>query len=304
LNEVRVFLAAAEHSSFSEAAKRLNLSQPAVSQKIENLEKHFSVKLFRREGRSVQLTEAGRFLQPIAQELIAAAYRLEESMASINGAVIGEMQIGCSTISGKNLLPRLAARFRQQYPQVRIHIMISSWQVLKEKLSSGELVLGVTSRPLDHRDLEYFDFFKDEIILIAPRNHPWALSCNISPEDLLDEPFILREETSGTREVMREGLLTQNISLDMLNVAMVLENAEAIVMAVAEGIGIAFVSRLAAANDLELGRVVEVGVKGMCLSLKIYLARNRRIPPSHAQDKFWEFVQTGELLPAIRVPGS
>ncbi len=310
LNDLWVFMVAAEHSSFSEAARKLNLSQPAISQKIENLEKYFASRLFSREGRSVILTEVGQELLPMAQELIASANRLEETMASLHGEVIGEMQIGCSTASGKYLLPRLVAGFRRLYPLVRINILISSRKSVVNMLLSGEAAFGVSSKQVEHRDLEFIEFFNDEIILIVPSNHPWANYRNIYPEDLLDEPIILREEYAGTREVMMDALLAQDISPDMLNVTMVLGNAEAIVMAVSEGIGVAFISRLAAARDLEMGRVVEVDVRGMSLRRNLYLARCRRIPKTRAQEEFWEFVHLGEHLPVpmlnepIRTPSA
>lgn len=303
LNEIRVFLFAAEYGSFSAAARQLNLSQPAVSQKISNLESYFGLELFRREGRRVHLTEAGQILQPIAQELVASANRLEESMVSLNSDVIGEVQIGCSTISGRNLLPKVAAGFRQRFPQVRIHILISSHQALLDNLLSGDVALGVTSRRDDHRYLEYFHLFQDEIILIAPPDHSFSVSGHIYPKQLINQQFVLREQASGTRDVMARGLMGQQITLDMLNVVMVLENAEAIVMAVAEGVGIAFVSRLAAVNDLELGKVVEVAVDGLCLSREIYLARNRRIPATRAQDLFWEYAQSARQLFLLRTAG-
>ena len=128
LNELTVFLAVAETDSFSAAGRELHLTQPAVSQKIDNLEKHFGARLFHREGRAVRLTEAGQALQPLARELVGGAIRLEETMASLQGEVIGEMNIGCSTASGKYLLPGIVAQYRRSFPHVRINILISSRQ--------------------------------------------------------------------------------------------------------------------------------------------------------------------------------
>jgi DNA-binding transcriptional LysR family regulator len=159
-----------------------------------------------------------------------------------------------------------------------------------DKLLSGAATLGVTSKIIEHHDLEYRDFYCDEVILIVPADHPWARYRQIYPDDLLDEPMILREEVAGTREVMVDGLKQHDISPDMLNIAMVLGNAGAIVMAVGEGIGVAFVSRLAALRDLELGNVVEVEVSGMSLRRNLYMVRNRRLPATRAQVEFWNYV--------------
>jgi LysR family transcriptional regulator, low CO2-responsive transcriptional regulator len=290
LNALHTFLAVAEHGNFSEAGRRLHLTQPAISQTIEGLERHFGVRLFLRQGRVARLTEEGQVLEPAARELLAAATRLEESMASLQGEVIGEMVIGCSTTSGKYLLPGLIARFRKLFPRVRINVLISSRDGVMNRLLSGEVAFGVTSKQIDHRDLEYQEFFTDDVILIAPAGHRWAHFGRVVPDDLLDEPVILRETSAGTYDVLMDGLRQHDISPDMLNVAMELGNAEAIEMAVEEGIGVAFVSRLAAARGLELGRIVEVKVNGMALARKIFLARCQKHATSRAQSEFWSFV--------------
>lgn len=301
LNDLYIFLVACETKNFSQAGRQLHLSQPAISQTINNLEKHFGTKLFHRQGRSVCLTEIGHALRPMAQELVSAAKRLDETISSLQGEVVGEFDIGCSTASGKYLLPSLIARFRRMYPMVRANVVVTSRDSVIKKLVSGEVAMGVSSRRIQHRDLEYEDFFTDEVILIVPAEHPWAKFRRVYPDDLLDEPIILREESAGTIEVLKRGLLEHDISFDMLNVAMVLGNAEAIEMAVEEGIGVAFISRLAAARGIELGRAVEVKVEGMDLYRKIYLARNQRYPTTYAQSEFWDFVHQPQVELASQI---
>lgn len=295
LNDLAIFLVACETKNFSQAGRQLHLSQPAISQTINNLEKHFGTKLFLRQGRSVDLTEIGQALRPMVMELVSAARRMEETVSSLQGEVVGEFEIGCSTASGKYLLPNLIARYRRMYPLVRINVLVTSRDSVIKKLVSGEVAMGVSSRRIDHRDLDYKDFFLDEVILIAPADHRWAGYRRVYPDDLLDEPMVLREESSGTIEVLKTGLLEHDISFDMLNVTMGLGNAEAIEMAVEEGIGVAFISRLAAARGIELGRIVEVEVEGMKLFRKIYLARNQRFPTTRAQSEFWDFVHQPEV---------
>ncbi len=295
LNDLAVFLVACETKNFSQAGRQLHLSQPAISQTINNLEKHFGTKLFLRQGRTVVLAEIGQAIRPMAQELVSAARRMEETVSSLQGEVVGEFEIGCSTTSGKYLLPSLIARYRRKYPLVRINVLVTSRDSVIKKLVSGEVAMGVSSKRIDHRDLEYKDFFSDEVILIAPADHRWADYRRVFPDDLLDEPMILREESAGTIEVLKKGLLEHDISFDMLNVVMGLGNAEAIEMAVEEGIGLAFISRLAAARGLELRRIVEVEVEGMELYRKIFLARNQRFPTTRAQSEFWDFVHQPEI---------
>ena len=302
LNDLSVFVTAAESKSFSEAGRRLQLSQPAVSQTIEKLEKEFETRLFLRQGRRVRLSETGLALLPMARELLAGASRLKEAMACLHGQIIGEMVVGCSTASGKYLLPGLIASFRKLFPQVRIHVTLSNQEPLIEALLTGEIALAVASERLDHCDLEFQDFYQDEIILIAAASHPWAVCGEVFPAELLDEPLIVPEEASGTRLLLQDGLRRHAITPERLKVSMVLGDAEGIVMAVEEGIGVAFVSRLAAAHSLELRRVIEVKVVGMELNRPIFLVHNRRIPQTRAQASFWKFVaqnQIGGKIPAL-----
>jgi len=302
LNELSVFLEAADCGNFSETGRNLHLSQPAISQKIENLQKHFGTKLFVRDGRSMRLTESGMALRPLAKELIAAARRIDETMVSLQGEIIGEMTIGCSTASGKYLLPGLIASFRKIYPNVRINVNVTSRQSVFNKLLGGDVALGISSKKIPHKDLDYKKFFRDDVILIAPTGHPWERVESIKLEELMDEPIILREEGAGTRDVYMKALLDLGFSPDMLNVAMELGNTEAIEMAVEQKIGVAFISRLAAERGMELGYIAEVEVQGLDLTRDIFLTRRKRSPSTRAQIKFWNFVDSSILKFENNIP--
>lgn len=299
LSELKVFVIAADELSFSRAAERLHLSQSAVSQNIHALEREFGVDLFERRGRSIRLTEGGQALLPMAQETVNALQRMSEVMNGLEGKVAGDLLIGCSTTSGKYLLPSLVAAFRREYPQVRVSIKILARDDVIGRLIDERLALGVTSLKVEHRDLEYVPFFDDRVILIVPAQHPWVAFGRALPADLVDEPLIVREERAGTSQVVAQGLAQHNITSDMLNPVMEIGNAEAIEMAVEEGIGIAFVSELAAARGLALGRIKAIEVTGLDLHRTIYLAHNVRHPLTRAQDRFWSFVvDRREVFPA------
>ncbi len=291
LSELRVFVVAAEELNFSRTAERLHLSQSAVSQNVQSLEREFAVELFIRQGRSVRLSEAGQALLPLAQEVVNAVGHMSEVMNGIEGQVAGELIVGCSTTSGKYLLPNLVAAFRHSYPLVRVGVKVMSRDEVINRLIDGRLALGVTSQKIDQRDLEYVPFFEDRVILIVPAQHRWVAYGRALPADLVDEPIILREEKAGTMQVLLEGLARHGIALDMLNPIMEIGNAEAIEMAVEEGLGIAFVSELAAARGLALGRVKKVEVQGLDLRRTIYIARNTRTLLSRTQDRFWSFIE-------------
>jgi DNA-binding transcriptional LysR family regulator len=294
LCELEVFLYAAERCNFSAAARKLHMTQPAVSLQIGALERRLNASLFYRRGRAVFLTETGQALVPLARDLLAEARRVEEVITSLQGEIHGELAIACSNTSGKYLLPHLIARFRALHPKVAGSVFVTGQETALARLDAGAAQLAILSSEVEHRDFEYRRFFDDQIVLIVPRGHPWAGRGTIQPADLLSERFILREQSSGTRKVMQASLARHGIRIDDLEVCMELGNAEAIETSVEAGLGVAFVSTLAAAKGIALGQVSVVQVVGLELQRPIMLAQNRRYPATKPQAAFWDFVDAPE----------
>lgn len=292
--ELNVFLVAAQTENFSEAARQLNLTQPAVSMQIKALERKLGVELFHRAGRSLALSEQGRALTPLARDMINRAIRIEEQIESLKGEVVGHLKIACSTTTGKYFLPHLSARFRARHPAVQMTIYNHSRDRVLADLCEGTVQLAVVSSTPACRDAEYRHFFTDNVVLIVPANHPWATRELIAPEELRKANFIMRDTQSGTREEVEEVLRGVGLSIDDLNVVMEIGNSEAISMAVEEGMGAAFVSRTVARRGIELGKIKEVCVEGVSLSRDVYIAYSRRHPATQAQSEFWNFVQEAD----------
>ena len=290
IQKIESFLRAAENASLSEAAKQLHLSQPTVSHHIKTLEQELNVTLFHRSNVGLQLTEAGRLLLPWARRLLHDTNDLREMMSSLQGDIVGELRIACSTTAGKYILPQMAARFCQQYPGIHVRILACGPELTTLNLLEGEAHIGVVSTEVEEASLESQKFFQDVITLIVNSAHRWAFRKRIDPSELLEEPIILREATSGTRRVVLAELAKHDISLDDLNVFMELGNAEAIVRTVAAGFGISFVSSLASACPLERGNVADIEVDGVSLERNIYMVRKRISAPHRPRDVFWSFI--------------
>lgn len=291
LSNLRVFLVAAEEKNFSQAAKRLHMSQSAVSQNIQTLERIYGVELFRRRGRSIELSEVGEVILPAVRDVLNAARLLDDGLRSTKDQIGGELAIGCSTSAGKYIMTTALAAFCRKYPAVRPRIKIMGRDIISERLRRETLPIGIASKYLDYRDLECLPLFEDRIILIVPPEHPWTKYGRALPADLLDQPFISREEASGTCETVMEGLKSLDVTLEMLNVVMEIGNPEAIAMAVEQGMGIAFVSEMVAVRSLALGRIKKIEVDGLDLRRTIYISRNVTQPFTRVQSLFWEFAQ-------------
>jgi DNA-binding transcriptional LysR family regulator len=302
LIKIETFLLAAETLNFSETAKRLHMSQPSVSHQIKTLEQEMGVKLFERSGAGLRLTEAGRILLPGARRLIHDSKNIQEMMSSLEEEVVGDLHIACSTTAGKYILPQLAARFRQRYPGIQINIPACASEQVALNLLGGSANLGVISREVDYPELEVQEFFHDRVSLIVPASHRWTFRASIEPSELLEEPIIMREPTSGTRRVVLEELAKHDISLEDLNIFMELGNAEAIVRTVAAGYGVGFVSTLAASYPLERGSVIDVPVEGLRLERTIYMVRKSLGEPNRSRDAFWSFVHAPENADLLQLP--
>jgi len=300
-NRLQVFIQAAETLNFSEAAKRLNLSQPTVSHHIRTLESDMGIILFHREGPNLKLTETGRFLLPLARQQVRNAINFQEIVASVQEDIVGHLRIACTTTAGKYILPRLAARFRRHYPGVRVSILRCTKENVDNQLLEGEANLGVVSFESIGKGLEIQEFFEDHISLIVPEAHPWSSLDSITPEDLIEEPLIIREAESGTRRVMLTELAKHDIRLEDLTIFLELGNAEAIVDTVAAGYGISFVSRLSTTCMLQNREVVEIPVDGLALSRTIYMVRKEIDSPNRPQEVFWSFVHNPENLDLIQM---
>jgi DNA-binding transcriptional LysR family regulator len=293
-HQLNVFLAAAETLNFTKAAERLHMTQPSVSQHIQSLEQHFGIQLFVRSGRRIELSDGGMALVPLARELVQQSICIEENMASLKGEVHGHLLVGCSTTPGKYILPHLLARFHDMHPRVQVTCQVTSQFHAVQMLNDGDTHFALTSLSQDiSKESEYMIFLEDPICLIAPLDHPWALRGIIEPEELKEAGYIMRENTSGTYTSVREGLSRVGVAIDELETHLTLGNSEAIALAVEEGLGIGFISRIVVTH-LVPDRVAMLQIRGAELTRDIYIGRHTRRPATIAQTAFWEFVNSLE----------
>jgi DNA-binding transcriptional LysR family regulator len=303
LLRIQTFLHAAENLNFSETARILHLTQPTVSHHIKNLEKELGVELFTRHGAAIKLTEAGRLLEPWARKMLRSAIEMRDIMESLKEGIAGNLSIACSTTAGKYVLPQLAARFAIRHPKIQIKLLRCSPETVVPNMLDGEANLGVVSYEIREKGMELQKFFLDSISVIVPLNHPFVSRSKILPEDLIREPIIMREESSGTRKIVLSELAQHDISLEDLDIFMQIGNAEAIIRTVAAGYGISFVSKLAAAPQIEKGNVVAVPIEGINLVRTIYMIRKRLEASNRPQDAFWSFVHDASNQDIIEMAG-
>lgn len=270
--QLEAFIAVVEHSNFTRAAKVLHISQPAVSFQIRNLEEQLGAQLLERLGRQVRLTPAGEVVYSEAKNILAAEERMREALAGLNSLETGKVVVGASTIPGEYVLPRLAGEFKNLYPGVQIVLRIGESTKVAEWLLDRTVDLGVVGVTVDNAQLRFTRIFSDELVVVMPVGHRLAAQTEVTLEQLLKEPFVLRGPGSGTRKVFEHALTQAGLSPRRLNAVMELDTTRAVLSAVEAGVGVSVVSRWAVA---ELDRSLEVrSVAGGHLVRELFLAEN------------------------------
>lgn len=293
--ELEVFLAAAEHENFSVAARKLHMSQPSISFQIQSLEQQLKVQLFQRVGHRIQLTQAGRDLLPIANEMMNLSSQIEEIMDSRQSAVTGSLSIACTTTPGRYILPVLLGAFRERYPGVQSFVETSTDRSsVEEKLLAKETHFAIFGLPPKSKKLEVTPIYTDELVLIVPARHPWADCDRILPSELLEAEWVAREPGAATRQLIFSKLAETGLETDKIKIVMQLGCPEAVVVAVENGCGVSFVSQVAVQRSLQLGRIKTVAVEGLSITRQILLARNPNGAGTRVQQRFQDFITSDE----------
>jgi DNA-binding transcriptional LysR family regulator len=294
--QLAAFCAVVERKSFSLAAERLGVTQPAVSLQIRSLEQRLGRQLLDRSGRRVEPTEAGLRLYASAQRLLAAEeHLLEELDADDEGAISGTLELGASTGPGGTVVPLLLCDFQDTHPDVRVRLSVSDTQTVVAQVAERELELGIVGAGRRHRGVTFEPFFSDEVVLACPAGHSLA-GKTVSLEQLKAEPLIVMQEGAGVRQVIEDELRKAGTRLRDLDVRMELGLQESVRSAVLAGHGVTFISRLAIEADLEAGSIATVRVRGLDPVREIFLARASGRTETRAARAFLAFAH--EQLPS------
>jgi DNA-binding transcriptional LysR family regulator len=288
LHQLRIFQTVARLGSFSRAAEELHISQPSVSIQVADLERELGIELFEQLGRRIHLTEAGRVLEEYTRRILGLAEEAQTALQEIKGLRRGRLAVGASTTPGTYLLPRVIGRFQELYPQVSVTLEIANTRRIQERLLRAELDLGVVGWEVTSRDLQGDPFLDDELVLIVPPAHPLSTAGVAHAKELRDHRLILREQGSGTREALEAAARGAGLAVTP---AMELGSNEAIKEAVAAGLGIAILSRLAVAREAEAGRLVVVPMPDLVIRRRFYLVRHRDKRLSQVLKAFLEVLQ-------------
>jgi DNA-binding transcriptional LysR family regulator len=276
LPHLTTFAMAAELGSFTGAAKALGLTQAAVSQRIQVLEKTLNKSLFDRRGGGVALTESGRKLYAYAQRINELHREAREAVTGHEPPLTGELAIAASSVPGEHILPTLLSGFGRQYPHIRVRAAVSDSLVVVGQVERGEAAIGLVGRRVAKPHLEFRRLASDRMVLVAPPGHPLSRKKTVTLDQLALHPLILRESGSGLRHCFETALERSGRSLADLRVTLELGSNEAIKEAVQRGVGIAVLSASAVHKELEAGRLLALPVKELHCVRDMFTVRDRR----------------------------
>jgi DNA-binding transcriptional LysR family regulator len=289
--QLAAFCAVVERKSFSQAAERLGVTQPAVSLQVRSLEKRLGRKLLDRSGRRVEPTEAGAALYRSAQRMLQLEEQLvDELQAADGGDLGGTLHVGASTGPGSTVVPVLLCEFQRANPTVAVSLSISDTQSVVERVAERELELGVVGAARRHRGVVFEPFFRDEVVLAVPPGHKFA-NGTVTVAQLRDERLIVMQEGAGVRQVLEDELRKTGVRLRDLEPRLELGLQESAKAAVVAGYGVTFISRAAIAADLAAGTLATARVEGLDPARDISLVRSAGRSPTRAAVAFLEFAR-------------
>ncbi len=289
--QLAAFCAVVERRSFSQAAERLGVTQPAVSLQVRSLEKRLGTQLLDRSGRRVEPTEAGWRLYRGAQRMLALEDQLVADVAaSGEGDLAGDLVLGASTGPAAVVVPVVLGEFQRLNSDVRVFLTVSDTHSVVERVAARELELGIVGAARRHRGVRFEPFFSDEVILVCPPGHSFS-GRTVTLEELREEPLILMQEGAGVRQIVEDALRRQGIRLRDLDVRLELGLQESVRRAVEAGYGVTFISRTAVESDLAAGRLAEARVEGLEATREISLASATGRARTRVADAFVAFAR-------------
>ncbi len=282
LKRMEVFCKIVELKSFTRAGEALSLAQPTVSEHIRALETTLGQKLLDRFKGDVLPTPVGRMFYQYAKSIVQTRDEAFRAVDQFRNKLAGQLNLVASSIPGTYVLPKMIGSFKITHPESQIALQITDTTGAAEAVSDGRAEAGIVGARWRHPKLDFQEIVSDELILIVSPQHRWATQHNIiEPDELTEEPFVLREAGSGTRMVIKQAMEDRGLSIGRLNVVAELGSTEAVKQSVKDGMGVSILSVLAVGEELRQGSLVAIEIHGIKFKRSLYLIqrKNRQCSP-------------------------
>lgn len=260
---LKVFYTVSQKLSFTKAAEALFVSQPAVTKHIKELEEQLGTSLFKRNGSNISLTPAGQILVKHAQHIFETYTTLENELAQLNDSVSGNIRIGASTTLAQYVLPKILALFRRTYPSIHFTFTNGNSEAIEQLTMAEKIDIAIVEGNSRHPQIMYEPFVKDEIVLVSKASSAIAQRGEIKPAHLVSIPLVLREQGSGTLDVVYKALKKNSIRLKDLKVDIQLGSTESIKQYLLHTECAAFLSIHSITKELQQNELSIIDIKGI-----------------------------------------
>ncbi len=262
---LKVFHTVASKLSYTKAANELFISQPAVTKHINELEHQLETRLFNRKGSSISLTPSGEILLRYAEQIFKLYTHLESELADLNDVTSGRLQLGASTTLAQYVLPRILAKFKKTYPALEIHLIHGNSEFIEQQIIAEKIDIALVEGISHYPQINYESFVKDEIVLVARTNNKFLQKNEIKVTQLLSIPLVMREQGSGTLEVIHQTLVKAGIPLKELNIQIQLDSTESIKEYLLYADCVAFLSVHSITKELQQNQLSIIEIEGVSL---------------------------------------
>jgi DNA-binding transcriptional LysR family regulator len=284
LQQMEALIYLVEEGSFSRAAKKMLLTQPALTKNIQNIEELLTVRLVNRSNTGISLTAEGKIIYEYAKRMVKLRNEAREKILTLHENTSGSIYITASTIPATYILPRALSAFRKKHSDIRVYIKTADSEEAMNMVLDKETEIGCIGKKPQNKKLAAEPLWKDRLVLAVPKGHRWLKKKSITLNELPQEPFIAREKGSATRDVLESYLKeTKSISLSQLDVCGELGSSEAIKEAIIAGLGVSIISIHAIKRELAAGTLFEVPIQRLKMERNFYLIYPRQTDfrPSH-----------------------
>ena len=281
-NQLRIFYHAAKNLNFTKAARELFITQPAVTAQVKSFEEYCNLKLFKKKGRRIYLTDEGRSLFEFAETIFKYEKEIENAIDDMRELKRGVLSLGTTKAYARYFMPTMITTFHQNYPNIKIQLNEGSSLDMIHSLLDFKNEVAVIAKAEDNPAVNFFPFSREEMAVIVAPEHHLARKKAISFKELAQERFIMKEKGSGTRKLVEQLFAKDNSAPDIL---METGNTEFIKQLVQRGEGVSFLVREAVANELDEKKLAEVPLKGPKVYLDVsiaYLKDQVLSPPAKA----------------------
>jgi DNA-binding transcriptional LysR family regulator len=258
---LQVFHKVASLLSFTQAARELYISQPAVTRHIKELENHWEIRLFQRQGNQIHLTNAGEIAYRQVGEILKLHKELEFELGNLKHKFSGLLRIGASSSISQYLIPAVLAAFHQRFPDIELSLDNGNSREIEQKIIRGDIDLGIVESHFSSSDLQYKNWMPDQLVVVASTEGKLAKKEKLNKSELTTIPIVLREPGSGTLEVIEQSLRKHGITMNNLNILLHLGSTESIKNFLETSDAIGIVSEKSIQKELQLSRLktLEIG---------------------------------------------